>query len=314
MIYTITFNPSLDVSGEVDELVLDEKNYVHHESVLAGGNGINAGIIAHRLLSKVKLTGFLGGSNGKRLAGFLTKDKIPHHFITVQDQTRMNVTISNKSDHRQTRLSFLGPVIRSAEKKLLLNYLKRIKRDDIIMMGGSLPPGVDPAYIRAIIHKSRRNKAICIVDMPGHYLKSIIHLRPDFIKPNLTEFQDMVGKKVNSIKEVLPLATKLLDLVPCICISSIEGGAIILNKSEAWFGKLPKVKIHSSVGAGDSMVGAIASLWNINPQIGVEELLRLGLAASCASLTQKGLKLGSRKSILKFKSKIIMKKLSVSGR
>ena len=82
-----------------------------------------------------------------------------------------------------------------------------------------------------------------------------------------------------------------------------------MSEHEVWYGKIPSVKIRSTVGAGDSLVGAMACLWDINPSSSIEELLRLGLSASCATLTEPGLKLGSRKSILKYQSQIKLKKL-----
>lgn len=309
MIYCITFNPALDGSGEVDELIPDEKNYIQQEYYRPGGNGINAGIIAHRLRAPVLLSGFLGGANGKKIESYLTKNNIPHKFVPIKGETRMNFTVSNKFDHRQTRLSFLGPKILSSEKKSLTKFMNKIKEDDIVLLGGSLPLGMNLKDLSRLIKQIKKKKAICLVDMPAPFLKKAIHFRPDFIKPNLIEFQSLVNKKVKTIKSALPLARELLDFVPNICISSIEGGALFVTKDVVWFGKLPKVTIHSTVGAGDSMVGAMASLWSSNTNESAENLLRLGLAASCASLTEKGLTLGSRRSMLYYKSKMILRKI-----
>jgi 1-phosphofructokinase family hexose kinase len=310
VIYTITFNPALDVSGVVDQLIPNEKSYVYNEAHCAGGNGLNSGLIAQRLGSKVILTGFLGGTNGDEIKSLLSKNKMKHEFVSIAGSTRMNFTISNKKDHNQTRLSFPGPHIKKGEKNELLQYMKKIIKNDIVIIGGSLPPGLSSSYVKSLLKEVRKNDIRCMVDMPGTYLKEIVRFKPDFIKPNLTEFQTLVGKKVTSIKTVIPLALKLLDYVPHICISSVEGGALLITKEEIWFGKLPKVKIRSTVGAGDSMVGAMASLWNRKPEASVSELLRLGLAASCATLTESGLTLGSKKSILHFESKIILKQIA----
>ena len=145
--------------------------------------------------------------------------------------------------------------------------------------------------------------------MPGHLLKDIITAKPSFIKPNLSEFQILIGKKVTSLNGVVQSARRLLDYVPIICISSVEGGAILMSEHEVWYGKIPSVRIRSTVGAGDSMVGAMTSLWDRNPSASIEELLRLGLSASCATLTEPGLTLGSQRSILKYQSQIKLKKL-----
>lgn len=309
MIYAVTFNPALDVSGVVDELIPNEKCYVHDEIHTPGGNGINAGIIAHRLKSNVIMTGFLGGANGDEIKRLLDREEVSHHFVKIKAKTRMNISVLNKDDHRQTRLSFPGPSILKIESESLRSLLQRVTADDIVILGGSFTPCLDVTYAQRLIRNLRRRGIRCLVDMPGEYLKDIMNAKPDFIKPNLVEFQKLVGKKVRTIKEVLPIAKEFLDSVPLICISSVEGGALLINKDETWYGRIPPVKIHSTVGAGDSMVGAMASLWDQKLDVSVEELLRMGLASSCATLTERGLILGSRKSILKYRSKIFLKRL-----
>lgn len=309
MIYTVTFNPALDVSGTVNDLIPDEKNYVFDEMHMPGGNGINAGIIAHRLKRKVTLTGIMGGSNGKEVKRLLDNSNLTHNFVEIAGMTRMNITIANRGDHHQTRLSFPGPLIKTSEAKQLEDILHKVRAKDIVLLGGSLPPGMNTKYVKNLIKKFRSNGTRCLVDMPGDLLMDIIKAKPGFIKPNLAEFQLLVGKKVDSINGVVRAARSLLDYVPVICVSSVKGGALLMDKNEIWFGKIPSVRIRSTVGAGDSMVGAMASMWDINPSASVEELLRLGLSASCATLTEPGLTLGSRKSILKYQSQIKLKKL-----
>jgi tagatose 6-phosphate kinase len=83
MIYTFTFNPALDVSGVVAKLVPNEKSYVSSEKHSAGGNGINSGIVAHRLGEKVLLSGFLGGSNGEKIESLLKEENIPQRFVPI---------------------------------------------------------------------------------------------------------------------------------------------------------------------------------------------------------------------------------------
>lgn len=309
MIYTVTFNPALDVSGVVDQLIPNEKCYVHNEIHTPGGNGINAGIIAHRLRSDVVMTGFLGGSNGDEIRSLLEREKLNHQFVKIKGKTRMNISVLNKDDHLQTRLSFPGPSILKIESESLRRFLQNVSANDIVIWGGSFTPCLDVPYILKLIKSLRRRGVRCLVDMPSDFLKDIMSAKPDFIKPNLVEFQKLVGKKVSTIKEVLPIVKKLLDSVPLICISSVEGGALLVNEHETWYGRIPQVKIRSTVGAGDSMVGAMAHLWDRQPNASLEELLRIGLAASCATLTERGLVLGARKSILKYRSKVFLKRL-----
>lgn len=285
----------------MDELIPNEKTYVHDEVRTPGGNGINAAVIAKRLGSPVLATGFLGGSAGEEINKLLLSQKLKSHFVSIAGSTRMNLTVSNKRDHQQTRLSFPGPKISGPERKKLEKFLERVKRDDLVLLGGSLPPGVHSSHLIALIKKLKK-KARVLVDIPGSSLKDILKARPDFIKPNLVEFQELTSSKVKTMAEVIPLARQLN--LPLVCVSSVEGGALLISPDEVWFGKIPEVKVVSSVGAGDSMVGAILHLLHRNPESTLEELLKLSLAAATATLTEKGMKLGSKKAILKYQSQI----------
>jgi len=96
MIYTITPNPALDLGGTIGDLLKNEKNYVSNETRFAGGNGINAGRIAHRLGAPVIVSGFLGGSIGEEVRRLLESENVNHNFITISGNTRINLTVSKK--------------------------------------------------------------------------------------------------------------------------------------------------------------------------------------------------------------------------
>lgn len=121
---------------------------------------------------------------------------------------------------------------------------------------------------------------------------------------------------------ILKEARRITHRVPIVCVSSVEGGALLVTNESAWFGRTPKVKIRTTVGAGDSMVGAIsARLWqwqmqsdfrqpikNVPGEI-ASDLLRWGLASACATLTTHGTKLGDGKDIRNFYPKIDLKQV-----
>jgi 1-phosphofructokinase family hexose kinase len=312
MIITFTPNPALDVSGTVSELVPNEKSYVSNEVRYPGGNGINAARIAHRLGAEVLATGFLGGSAGEELSNLLRLESIPQHFIKIQARTRTNVTISLDSSHEQTRLSFPGPKIKRKEFTQLMNFLE-YSLPSLLIIGGSLPVGITASSIKKIVRGHAQKGIPVFLDVPGVLLKNVISSKPFFIKPNLTEFQGMTGKKVTKINDVLKEARKLSHLVTLQCISSVEGGALLVTKEHAWFGKIPKIVVRSTVGAGDSMVGAMAHAFvkgdRASSEVLCEKMLRWGLAAACATLSNKGLTMGSRSSIKEFYSRIIIKKI-----
>jgi fructose-1-phosphate kinase PfkB-like protein len=125
------------------------------------------------------------------------------------------------------------------------------------------------------------------------------------IKPNLIEFQELIRKKVTTIREVIQEAKKLSEKILLICISSVEGGALLITPKKIWFGQIPTVRIKTTVGAGDAMVGAMtAQLWKTKFSISGDDLLRWGLAAAAATLITPGTMLGKYDKVLYYYPKI----------
>ncbi len=296
VIISITPNPALDLSGTVNNIKPNEKAYVHDERRAPGGNAINSARILQRLGVPVLASGFLGGGTGKEIQRLLEREELRHSFIKISGTTRINVTVSNKSDHKQTRLSFPGPMLSRAEVKALVDFVSARQDISLLIIGGSLPPGFGSAEIVGMIKMARKKGIQVIVDCPGPVLAKVVKSGPLLIKPNLEEFQELTQSRVKTIHGVLKKSRELLSSVEMICVSSVEGGALFITKQEAFFGKIPKVRVRSTVGAGDSMVGAMAAQLHKGETRG-EEILRWGLAAAAATLIQPGTTLGTATDI-----------------
>jgi 1-phosphofructokinase family hexose kinase len=301
-ILTITPNPALDLGGVVDNLKANEKSYIHDETRSPGGNAINVARILTRLKIPVLATGFLGGSTGEEIKNLLDEENVKNKFLKILGHSRICVTVSNKEDHHQTRLNFPGPHITHQEKETFLRLLENQKNISLLVFGGSLPKGLRPADVLRLMRLARKQNIECVVDCPANILRELIDGSPLLIKPNLTEFQEVTGSSVKSIGGVQKEARKLLEKVPYICISSVEDGALLVTRKNSYFGRIVKVKVKSTVGAGDSMVGAMVSqLYKKNTS--EEDILRWGLASAAATLAQPGTALGSAHVIYRLYNK-----------
>lgn len=296
--FVIAFTPSpaLDLSGTVDRLKPNEKSYVYDDMRSPGGNAINVARILTRLKTPVLATGFLGGSTGGEIKSLLDKEGVKNKFIGIKGHSRICVTVSNKADHKQTRLTFPGPHISRSERDDLIHFFKNLKQSSLLVIGGSLPPGLQATDIIRVIRIARRRGIRFIVDSPAKILRKLVSEGPFFIKPNLDEFQELTQTKVKSIRGVQRAAEFLTSKIPYVCVSSVEGGALLITGESCYFGRIPKVQIRSSVGAGDSMVGAmVAQLYKEN--LDAADVLRWGLAAAAATLEERGTAFGSAKRI-----------------
>lgn len=323
-IISITPNPALDLGGVVDQLLPDEKNYVHDETRFPGGNAINAARIIHRLGAPVLVSGFLGSGVGSEIRDLIESEGLKHNFIRINGPARISVTVSTRNSHHQTRLSFSGPTISQSEYKKLTDYLDGVAPGCLVILGGSLPPGIASAHLREIVTALFAKGCECVVDVPGSVLKEVCvgELGPLLIKPNLVEFQQLTGEEHSSREAVINAARAFTNRIPLICVSSVEGGAILVSSNRTWFGRSPEVKVRSSVGAGDSMVGAMCAVlnnWKIKTRHDEkfltlldergDDLLRWGLAAACATLIVHGTQLGSPDDIERFAQQIRIQRL-----
>jgi 1-phosphofructokinase family hexose kinase len=328
-VFAITPNPALDLGGQVADIVPNEKNYVEKETRFPGGNAINAARILTHLDRPVVASGFLGGGVGEGVKNLLRKEGVRSDFVAIEGETRINITVSNRATHKQTRLSFPGPAIRESEKRRLLLKVRKARPGTLLLIGGSFPPGFSVKDAKKIITLGHRKKIPAIVDVPAEHLKALLSSKPLMIKPNLHEFEAFVGKKLRDIPAIVLEAEKLLRYSPLVCISSVERGVLLVTRSGVYFASGPKVTAKSSVGAGDSLVGGVVAgilasslsydhffpgRTHSNRRNSLEAnlpgILKLGLGAALATITQTGTHLGSRRDIVKYSKQVKVRQLS----
>ncbi|MFL5814916.1 MAG: 1-phosphofructokinase family hexose kinase [Bdellovibrionia bacterium] len=312
MIYTITPNPALDTCGVVDRLVPDEKNYVSAVTNFPGGNGVNVARVLTRLKVECVASGFLGGSIGEELFGALRREKVQCDFVEIEGHTRMSVTVTQSKTGCQTRLSFPGPVIRKSEALALSKKVRNMEASSILMCGGSLPGNYSVQDLVKLLKLAKSQGLRLVVDCPGKLLRPLIEAQPSLIKPNIVEFQQLMGKKLHSVETLARSAKTLLKQVQLVCVSSVDGGALLVTQKGTWYGKGKSIKACSTVGAGDSMVAGMISRMTLNDDWDelAPELLRRGIAAGMATASQPTGYLGQATDIQKFSGQVRIKRIS----
>lgn len=307
----LTPNPALDLSGHVAGLVPNEKNYVFKPRLDPGGNSINAARIVQRLGGTVTNLGFAGGAAGRQLEELLKAESLPSSFVRIAQSTRTNVTVTNDSDGQQTRLTFPGPLISSAELKALEKKLAARRAPGILAIGGSIPPGLPDDFVTRITRRASKAGFGVSLDVPSIYLKQALRQAKQrflLLKPNLTELTELTGQALGSPEAIKAAANRLVPKAGLVCVSLGRHGAILVADKRSWLARPPKVKTRGSVGAGDSMVGAMC--WRLMyhgltlpDQIAqasssqLADVLAWGLAAGAATASTEGTVLGSAKRI-----------------
>ena len=287
-IVTLTLNPTVDKSTSVDRISADAKLYCAKPSYDPGGGGINASRAIARLGGKSKAYYLAGGLTGEILRHFLDREKIDHHPLPMKGWTRENLTVLETRTGRQFRFVMPGPEIKSSEWRRLLNAAARFE-PDFIIGSGSLPPGVPADFYVRLIKKFKRRKTKIIIDTSGDALSSALHEGGIYlIKPNVKEMNHLAGRPLTSEKAQIAAARKIIHGKSCaiVVLSLGARGALLVTAEDQWKFHNPPVRVKSQIGAGDSMVGAMALAFSRG--LSLLDAVRFGIAAGAAAVMSAG--------------------------
>ncbi len=291
MIYTVTLNPAIDKTIQLNGLKPGALNIVEKSLTNIGGKGINVSLVLKALGTKSMALGMAGGRNGRYIADGLTQSGIEHFFLNTGKDIRTNIKIMER-DGTLTELNEKGA---SVEPVLVDEFVKEVKariaEKDILVLSGSVPAGV-PATIYADLIKIAHCKgAIAILDADGELFAYGVEAGPDVVKPNISEFTRYMKKEdtILSEEDIIIEAKKFFDKgIPQVILSMGDRGAYFFNAkgSHNYYCKALPVSVQSTVGAGDSMTAAWAH--SMDKGYSFEESVKLAMAASAAAVSTPG--------------------------
>lgn len=284
MIYTVTFNPSLDYVIQVDKLVPGEINRTTHEAVYPGGKGNNVSVILSNLGHSSKALGFTAGFTGEALENMLKEFGCDTAFIRLPEgSTRINVKINAGEE---TEINGQGPVITEEAQQALFEQLDALKKEDILVLAGSIPNTLPSDIYERILEHLQGRGIHFVVDATKDLLLKVLKYHPFLIKPNNHELGEMFGVTLKTRDEIVIYAKKLQEMgAKNVLVSMAGDGAILLTEDGIIYkAKPPKGKVLNSVGAGDSMVaGFLTGYLNTGEY---EKAFRLGVVTGSATAFQ----------------------------
>lgn len=254
MIYTVTFNPSLDYTIHVDNFTPGMVNRTTHERVFAGGKGINVSIVLKNLGFENTALGFLAGFTGQEIERQLAEKGIRTDFIHISEGiSRINMKIQSDVE---SEINGMGPAIREDDIQKLYNKLDGLQEDDVLVLAGSIPVGMPESMYRDIMSRLKDRKLKIAVDATKDLLMNVLPFHPFVIKPNNHELGEIFGVEITDKKQAIFYAEKLIEQGARNVIVSMAGeGAVFVGEDGSVFeSEAPRGKVRNSVGAGDSMV------------------------------------------------------------
>ena len=282
MIYTVTFNPSLDYIVTVPGFTCGRTNRTVEEKIFPGGKGVNVSMVLKNLGIDSTALGFYAGFTGQELKRLMEQKGISAGFIPVEDGiTRINVKIRGEEE---SEINGQGPAIGKAEIAKLYEKLDSLTDGDTLILAGSIP-GVMPQTMYSDIMEHLKNKKLnIVVDATRDLLVNVLCYHPFLIKPNNHELEEIFGVTMEEGKaEIARYAKKLQEKGARNVLDSMAGdGAVLVTETgEIYEAAAPKGKVVNSVGAGDSMVaGFLAGYFAENDY---RAAFQMGLCTGSAS-------------------------------
>ena len=309
MIITITMNPSIDLTIDVNGLKVDDA--IHMEGIHRdpGGKGVNVSRVVNTLGGPTIAYGFIGGDEGGNFSLLLAKEGVLNSFLAIEDETRINIIINDLKEKTQTRIHARGPRVTLEDLYKLQQQVRRISNpsttQQYLVLGGSLPQGLPITAYRDIIEEAKEVGMRTVLDSDDEYLKHGIKGGPFMIKPNTYELERLTGRELmgKPIPAFVDAAKEVLDKgVEVVAITRGPREALLITNELVLKAKPPQVKVNSPVGAGDSFVAGF--LLAMVRNYGFKEALRWGIAAGAAATVSPSTQLVKRAEFEKLLPKI----------
>lgn len=289
MITTVCLNPSFDKTVGVDALTPGQVNRIRTSRTDVGGKGVNVAVVARRLQLEAQVIGTAGEDGVSRIRTAMDAEEVRHAFIPVEGAVRVNTKIVSLDGSGVTELNEPGPVVTAeALAEFFVMAREKAAASDAVVITGSLPPGCPAGTYRELIRLLQGTR--CILDVGGAELLLGLEAKPFLVKPNHHELAAALRTDLRTMEDIRRGARSLIDAgAENVVVSLGKDGAMYVGAEGAFYAPEIPVEVHSTVGAGDALVGGL--LYGLTKFGTMREAFRCGVAAGTASVMTEGTQL-----------------------
>lgn len=288
MIYTTTFNLSIDYIVSVNDFKIGATNRTSQELIYPGGKGINVSIALSNLgLDSIAL-GFYAGFTGEKVIELLNEVNVKNKLIKLaQGNSRINVKCRNinKDGHvnDETEINGIGPKIGEAELNKFYSQIDALRDGDILVLSGSVTPSLPNTIYKDIMKRLQNRNVNVVVDATKNLMLNVLEYKPFLVKPNKNELAEIFDAEINNIDDVEHYAKELKNMGAVnVLVSLDKDGALLIDKDgQTYKFESPKGDVKNSVGSGDGMIAGF--LYGYLKTNNYEDALKYGIASGSAS-------------------------------
>lgn len=288
MIYTVTFNPSLDYIVSVKDFKAGVTNRTTQEIVNPGGKGINVSIVLSNLGLKNIALGFYAGFTGEKIVSLLEGVQVKNKLIRLADgNSRINVKCRNVGGDGhvidETEINGLGPKITDEALAEFNSQIDALTDGDILVMSGSVPSSLPATIYKDIMQTLQNRNVKIVVDTTKDFLLHVLEFKPFLVKPNKHELEEIFDVEFNSTDDIEHYARELKGMGATNVLVSLDsdGALLVAENGQAYKFDAPKGEVKNSVGSGDSMIAGF--LYGYMQTNDYEHSLKYGIACGSAS-------------------------------
>jgi tagatose 6-phosphate kinase len=283
MITTVTLNAAIDKTYYLESFQVGQVWRVKKMRAVAGGKGINVARVIQQLGHSSHIIGFIGGHNGQFIRTALDDQKLKHQFVEVLGESRINLNIIDAETGTSTEILETGPSIEQYSLTSLIEILQvAAKSSKIVVLSGSLPPGIPLDFYKILIEIVQLEGALAILDTSGVSLEEALKAKPFMIKPNEDELRALTGCELSSDAELLATIKMIMAQgIACVAVSLGSRGAVVGYQGRLYRVEAPKIEAVNPVGSGDSFTAGFAVA--LEKGLSIEECLKMAAAAGAAN-------------------------------
>ncbi|MHB2020966.1 MAG: 1-phosphofructokinase family hexose kinase [Candidatus Xenobia bacterium] len=306
MILAVALNAAVDKTVVVSGFKLDARHYASSTMAVPGGKAINVARVLHELGSQTRVLGYGGGHHGAFISEGLHHEGIPCSLVHVHGESRMCLTIVDPG-HSHTEVNEMGPTIpQAAVEALLERYLQELAGSQVVVLSGSVPPGVPDDFYARCITMARERQVPAVLDAKGRALALGLAARPQIVKPNREELSGLLERSIASVDQAVAATGELHERGAEIVLVSLgEDGLVASDGSRCIHASLSDGPVLSPVGSGDSLVAAF--LWGREHGESFERCAALGVAAGLANAMVLGAGFCKKPDILRLAERVVLK-------
>lgn len=305
---TMTINPAVDISTTVARMTPVHKLRCTAARRDPGGGGINVARVILRLGGDVCAIYPTGGATGELLRRLVETEGIRSVTSALADETRLSFTVLEEATGAEYRFVLPGPHLAAAEWQRCLDAIGALPdRPDILVLSGSLPPGVPDDFHARAAAVAKRAGAKVVLDSSGAALAAALGEGVHLVKPNLRELRELTGEALEDRKAQLAACRALVTTgkAEVVALTLGDQGALLVTRDTALSAPGLPIASASSVGAGDSFLGAM--VWALASGRSLNDAFRYGMAAGSAALITPGTELCRREDVERLYDQVVLR-------